>query len=501
MESVAETAKQQSPLTVSPNNPSFLSPQDLQQTSQPYAQPQPPNMATYFQRPAAPPMAPPAYNSYFNQPKQNPANMQFADQQPSVQVHAPSQALHLGASPDSLAGKFGGNMLALEILRSKLKMIAAYKNWQKRLKEYKDKMTEAARMNPYNRAKLGTAKHVIRKPGKPAANPAKPKAYFKRPRKYQTQKYPRTFPFNPRYQRKPFSPVQGRSNVLLWQQRQQQQQKAAAIRAYRQKMAEYQKRRLNYKRFYVPYGRQQIYQGQYPRSKISRPGIAPQQQANGRPGIAPQQQVKVNAYQAQQQQQAQAAAYQPQPQPQPSPIQSQMPQVQPEAAQQRPVASPQDDQPQPQNVLAQPLAQAQIIQQAPEAQPAQASPIETQTDQAQPHTKASSDPLQAEVTADKAIKKEVEQTNADQSISDLKHDIENAIQDALNNKMNNEAKSADKLDIKEHKKVLDTTASGSGSGESHMSITKGHISDESGSGSNGSGDHSDKKSDKTAGES
>lgn len=487
MESVAETTKQQSPLTANTiNNPSFVNSQPYQPPPQAYAPPPPPNMAQYFQRPGSPN---PSFlqHSYYTQP--NPANAPFADQQPSVSVHAPSQALHLGASPDSLAGKFGGNMLALEILRSKLKMIAAYKNWQKRLKEYKDKMTEAARMNPYNRAKVGSLKHTIRKP--PGhAHSVKPKAaFFKRPRKYQTKKYPRTFPYNPRYQRRPFSPLKTRSSVYdrLWQQK-----SAAAARAYRQKLAEYQRRQItNYKRFYVPYARQQLY---YPRSNIARPTTA------GQP---------------------QTAAYQPQPQPQPQPPQPQPIAPQPSVAPQPRPAAPQPqvqaDQPQPAVTVVQPQVQSPVVQaqvqspvvqqqvpsaeqqaQVPEPKPqSQAVADQTQSNLARTQPK---DPLEAQVTAVKAMKKKVEESNADQSISDLKHDIENAIQDALNNKADNrESKPADKSKETTAKTVVDTTGSGSGSGLNNVSITGAHFADASGSGSGS--DEPSTKNDKVSSES
>lgn len=478
MDSVAETARQGEPLTMNGNAP--FAPQPMQPQAyvpQPYPQP---NMNAYFQHPGIPSQPPaPSMQSYFH--GGNPAAATFADQHPVVQAHAPVQALHLGASPDTLAGKFGGNMLALEILRSKLKMIAAYKNWQKRLKEYKDKMTEAAQMNPYNRARLGAAKHTIRKPA--GAHPVKPKVFFnKKTRKYQTKKYPRTFPgqnpygYNP-YYKAHYQQANRRSTIA--NRSQWAKMTAAAAAEYRQKLAEFQKARIAaYKRYHVPHPvpqQQQFYQPyqpQYPRSNIARPqATASYQPASVQP-------------------QPQAAFIQPQPQ---ATYQSQ-----PQASVVHPQTQPLADQPQ---VQAQAQAQAQTQHSVAQAQ-YQTPVVQHQTQAAVVQTKpqAAATPPEAQVTkpSNDAPKPEASKTT-DQSINDLKHDIENAIQDALNNKGDNSAtKPAVHAEPKDATKVLDV--SGSGSGEVNAAAG-GHVAaDVSGSGS-GSGEVIDKSHDKSAGES
>lgn len=500
MDSVAETTRQGAPLTMNVN---AAYPQPA---PQPFAQP---NMGAYFQHPGTPNNGAPAMQSFY---QGNPAAAIYADQQPSVQAHAPAQPLHLGASPDTLAGKFGGNMLALEILRSKLKMIAAYKNWQKRLTEYKEKMSEAAQMNPYNRARVGAAKHIIHKP---AAHPVKPKAYFKHPKKYQTKKFPRTFPesyrYNIAYKKALYTRRSAINSRNLWRKK-----AAAAAAEYRQKVAEFRKARIAaYKRRYVAYPKPQPHAYQaYARSSIARPVAAAQPQVAAYQTQVVSAQPQVAAYQPQvASAQPQLAAYQPQvaayqPQPQQATFVQPQPQVtvaQPQA--QASVIQPQTqtlaDQPQPQSVVMQPQVQASAVQpqpQTPVVQPqAQASVTQTQAQApaAQPEatvTKATNDTPQAEVKPSS--------TNPDQSINDLKHDIENAIQDALNNKNDtSETKPAAKAESKVETKVLDISGSGSGSGVNTVSVVGGPLADVSGSGSaSASGEVISKSNDKSGGE-
>lgn len=100
-------------------------------------------------------------------------------------VHAPqpgNTAAFLGsnpllqqASPDSLQSKFG-NLASLDVYRAKLKMIAAYKNYQRRLKEYRVKLTTASKTN-VNPSPQGYAGAVTRPP-RPGVNAfAQPQPY------------------------------------------------------------------------------------------------------------------------------------------------------------------------------------------------------------------------------------------------------------------------------------------------------------------------------------
>ncbi|XP_015754750.1 PREDICTED: bromodomain-containing protein DDB_G0280777-like [Acropora digitifera] len=73
----------------------------------------------------------------------------------------------LQASPDSLESKFG-SMASLDIYRAKLKMIAAYKNYQRRLKDYRRKLLSInkARVNPGPQHMAG----AITQPPRPGVN-------------------------------------------------------------------------------------------------------------------------------------------------------------------------------------------------------------------------------------------------------------------------------------------------------------------------------------------
>ena len=73
----------------------------------------------------------------------------------------------LQASPDSLESKFG-SMASLDIYRAKLKMIAAYKNYQRRLKDYRQKLLSInkARVNPGPQHMAG----AITQPPRPGVN-------------------------------------------------------------------------------------------------------------------------------------------------------------------------------------------------------------------------------------------------------------------------------------------------------------------------------------------
>lgn len=73
----------------------------------------------------------------------------------------------LQASPDSLQSKFG-SLASLDLYRAKLKMIAAYKNYQRRLKDYRQKLLSInkARVNPGPQNTAG----AITQPPRPGVN-------------------------------------------------------------------------------------------------------------------------------------------------------------------------------------------------------------------------------------------------------------------------------------------------------------------------------------------
>ncbi|XP_068736721.1 uncharacterized protein [Montipora capricornis] len=79
------------------------------------------------------------------------------------------------ASPDSLQSKFG-SLASLDIYRSKLKMIAAYKNYQRRLDEYRRKLlaVNKARVGPVPQNFAG----AVTQPPRPGTNAfAQPQTY------------------------------------------------------------------------------------------------------------------------------------------------------------------------------------------------------------------------------------------------------------------------------------------------------------------------------------
>lgn len=79
------------------------------------------------------------------------------------------------SSPDSLQTKFG-SLSSLDLYRSKLKMIAAYKNYQRRLKEYRLKLIVAnkANVNPNPQSFAG----AVTQPPRPGVNAfAQPQTY------------------------------------------------------------------------------------------------------------------------------------------------------------------------------------------------------------------------------------------------------------------------------------------------------------------------------------
>ena len=130
---------------------------------------------------AAPAIAP----NYINQASMHAKNPSLmASFYGSAQTQHPANAAaYLGgtssapqeSSSDTLQSKFG-NLASLDVYRSKLKMIAAYKNYQRRLNEYRLKLTAFSRgnVNPSPHSFPG----AVTKPPRPGVNAfAQPQTY------------------------------------------------------------------------------------------------------------------------------------------------------------------------------------------------------------------------------------------------------------------------------------------------------------------------------------
>ena len=176
VDSVASTISQHAPLTSAASKPAILS-QAI--NYKPQAPVFPLHHAMPVQAPA--PAIAPTYMHQTNTHAKNPSLM--ASFYGSAQAHHPAHtAAYVGgtsplqqASSDSLQSTFG-NLASLDIYRSKLKMIAAYKNYQRRLKEYRLKLTAVnkAKVTPNPQGFAG----AVTQPPRPGANAfAQPQTY------------------------------------------------------------------------------------------------------------------------------------------------------------------------------------------------------------------------------------------------------------------------------------------------------------------------------------
>ena len=148
VDSVASTVNQHAPLTSGAANPATLA-QAI--NYKPQAAVFPSHLASSIHAHA--PAIAPTYMNQANTQAKNPSLMASFYGSSAHAHYPPHAAAYLGnappvqqSSPDSLQSKFG-NLASLSIYRAKLKMIAAYKNYQRRLKEYRQKLLTATKTN------------------------------------------------------------------------------------------------------------------------------------------------------------------------------------------------------------------------------------------------------------------------------------------------------------------------------------------------------------------
>ena len=167
VDSVASTFSQRAPLVNS-----LTKPVPLAQTvnNRPQAQVFPSYHAPAIQAPAT--ATAPTFTNQANMHAKNPSLMNSFYGASAHAQHLANLAAFLGktplqqASPDTLQSKFG-SMSSLDIYRAKLKMIAAYKNYQRRLKEYRLKLTASkANVKPNPQAFAG----AVTQPPRPGVN-------------------------------------------------------------------------------------------------------------------------------------------------------------------------------------------------------------------------------------------------------------------------------------------------------------------------------------------
>ena len=177
VDSVASSFRQNEPLTTGVSTPLPLA-QAI--NYRPHAQVFPSHHASATHAPA--PVVAPTFINHANLHQKNPSLMQsfygsstHAQQPGNTAAFLGSNPLLQQASPDSLQSKFG-NLASLDVYRAKLKMIAAYKNYQRRLTEYRTKLTAASKAN-VNPSPQGYAGAVTRPP-RPGVNAfAQPQPY------------------------------------------------------------------------------------------------------------------------------------------------------------------------------------------------------------------------------------------------------------------------------------------------------------------------------------
>lgn len=175
VDSVASTFTQHAPLTSGEPKPLAQAP-----NYRPQAQVFPSHHASAIHAPA--PAIAPTFMNHANMHAKNPSLMHSFYGSSAHAQHPTNTAAFLGssallqqASPDSLQSKFG-NLASLDVYRAKLKMIAAYKNYQRRLKEYRLKLTSVgkAKVNPNPQRFAG----AVTQPPRPGVNAfAQPQSY------------------------------------------------------------------------------------------------------------------------------------------------------------------------------------------------------------------------------------------------------------------------------------------------------------------------------------
>ena len=177
VDSVASSFRQNAPLTSGTSTPLSLA-QAI--NYRPHAQVFPSHHAHAIHAPA--PVVAPTFMNHANMHQKNPSLMHsfygssvHAQQPGNTAAFLGSNPLLQQASPDSLQSKFG-NLASLDVYRAKLKMIAAYKNYQRRLKEYRTKLTAASKtkVNPSPQGYAG----AVTRPPRPGVNAfAQPQPY------------------------------------------------------------------------------------------------------------------------------------------------------------------------------------------------------------------------------------------------------------------------------------------------------------------------------------
>ena len=169
VDSVASSFRQSAPLTSGASTPLSLA-QAI--NYRPHAQVFPSHHASAIHAPA--PVVAPTFINHANMHQKNPSLMHsfygpstHAQQPGNTAAFLGSNPLLQQASPDSLQSKFG-NLASLDVYRAKLKMIAAYKNYQRRLKEYRTKLTTASKtsVNPSPQGYAG----AVTRPPRPGVN-------------------------------------------------------------------------------------------------------------------------------------------------------------------------------------------------------------------------------------------------------------------------------------------------------------------------------------------
>lgn len=334
VDSVASTMSQHAPLTSG-------APQPLAQAQavnyKPQAQVFPSHHAPAIHAPA--PAVAPTFTNQANMHATNPSLMaSFYGSSAHAQHPASATAAFLGntppvqqASPDSLQAKFG-NMASLDVYRSKLKMIAAYKNYQRRLKEYRIKLTSSkAAVHPSPQGYAGAVTQPPR-PGVNAFAQHQPYRGYYRPEALAAQNvqlnraypqpqvqagYPNQFASPYGYQALASSPYY-RSKTAHGKRRHGKQRKPAS------RPGTAAARKAAYNRQKAAYYYKQKQQQQRQQQKQQQKFHQQQQQRQQPLGQAPQQQFRQESQQQQEQQQLQPEQQQFQQEQQQEPQQQQL---------------------------------------------------------------------------------------------------------------------------------------------------------------------------------